>query len=437
MSLSPGPQFPRLARSPSLLWISYLGCAFWLGPELGQAATAEAIAAHLTPHDPSPALDGSDPSSLNHHASLGPDSEPNPALRPAPSALPASLPNPAAPLTTPQPAIQPELAPPTLSQAPDRPDRLPRSVPPGEDALNEADGLEAAPDLPGSVETEPGTVEADPGLGTELGPTGAAIDPELGILRLQEGETNLRPATALPSEEQYPRFSYGLQGQVGLVYSSNILGGQPSFDDYITQEGLSFTVVPQISRRTAVIAQLGGSWSQYGEFYGLDYRQFYSQVRVRHSLSERVYGEVGWQHQEYFEADGGDRFLKTNTFQASLVHQKPLSPRLDLNNFYQTQWSLSDPSSRNQVVQRLGSGLTYGLRPDLDVGASYNLEVSAFTERDRLDFYNQALAHLTWEFAPRQRLRMFTGFAFGESSVETIQFDGFLFGVSLESGLRF
>ncbi|MGA1603491.1 MAG: hypothetical protein ACO4CG_14555, partial [Prochlorothrix sp.] len=268
-------------------------------------------------------------------------------------------------------------------------------------------------------------------------PETAFLDPELGILRLQEQEPNLQPARPTAAPDSYPRFSYFLQGRLGYLYSSNVLGSQSSVDDYLTQEGISFSVVPQLSPRTAVIAKLGGSWSQYGEFYNLDYHQFSSQIRVRHSLTDRAYGELGWQHQQYFEADGGNQFLKTNTLQASLIHQTQLAPRLDLSNFYQSQLSLSDPSSRNQVVQRLGSGVTYALRPDLAVGASYNLEISTFTTRDRLDFYNQIIAHTAWEFAPRQRLRMFAGYSFGESSVETLKFDGFLFGLSLETGLRF
>jgi len=417
MLLTPPSKTVAVPRPLSLLWVGCLGCVLGVGLGSERVAMAQTIADEAATDPAGPDRDGAtaplatDPFALAAVQTLAP-------VGPSRS--------------------QPEFAPLVLSQRSDRSDNLPRSaVPRGEELeAGEERAAEAAGGQPLAT-PETGAIGESGAIGDSPMGGGAAIDPELGILRLQEQEPNLQPAKTLPSPQSYPRFSYGLRGQVSSVYSSNVLGSQTSFSDHITQEGLSFTVVPQISRRTAVIAQLVGSWSQYGEFYGLDYRQFSSQIRVRHSLTERVYGELGWQHQEYFEADGGDRFLKTNILQASLVHQKPLTSRLDLNNFYQSQLSLSDPSSRNQVVQRLGSGLSYELRPDLDFGLNYTLEVSAFTESDRLDFYNQALASLDWEFAPRQRLRMFTGFAFGESSVESIQFDGFLFGLGLETGLRF
>ena len=261
------------------------------------------------------------------------------------------------------------------------------------------------------------------------------VDPELGILRLQEQEPASQPRPA--PAQTYPRFTFALQGQVNYVYSSNILASPDPLGEDLVQEGISFSIVPQLSPRTAIIAQVGGSWTQYSDLYALDYRQFHSQIRVRHQLSSQAYGELAWKHQEFFEADGGDRLLGTNAFQASLVHQKDLSDRLALTNVYQSRWSLANPQSRNQVVQQLGSSLNYQVHPNVDLGVSYNLEVAAFTQVDRLDFYNQAIAHLAWEFAPRQRLRIFSGYAFGDSSLESIRFNGFLVGVGLEAGLRF
>jgi len=264
----------------------------------------------------------------------------------------------------------------------------------------------------------------------------AIVDPELGILRLEEQQAQPVPV-AIPPQPSYPRFSFALQGDLDYFHSSNILSSEDPLGEDLTQEGVSFTIVPQITPKTAIIAQVGSSWIQYGDLYGLDYRQLQAQVRVRRGFSDRAYGELAWKHQEYFEADGGDRFLKTNVFQGSLVHQRQILPRLTWHNFYQSQVSLADPSSRNQVVQRLGSGLRYDLGSNVAAGFNYSMEVAVFTHRDRVDFYNQATADVTWEFAPHQRLRAFSGLTFGDSSADSIHFSGWMMGINLEAGIRF
>jgi len=248
-----------------------------------------------------------------------------------------------------------------------------------------------------------------------------ADDPELGTLRLQELE--VVPLTPPAQPKLY------LLGGVGYLRSNNILSGVDPVDDGLFQSSLTLLAVPYSSDTTSVFASVGGGFVRYGEQSQFDYDRLNFNVGVRQQLFPQTYGELGWNNQQLFREDGGERFLNDHSVYFRLNRQDAIAPSLQLKTSYLFQLSFAEPDSRSQAINTLSAGLEYSPYTSLQLGLDYQLSLADFTQRDRFDTYHQVLARLTYQLSPKARLELFGGRSFGGSSDANIDFDGFIFGI--------
>lgn len=275
-----------------------------------------------------------------------------------------------------------------------------------------------------SVDSPPSQTTVDAEIDHDVG------DPDLGILRLQ---LHSQPPS---NPERFPKLNVFVQGNGSYSSSSNILSSRDPVDDQVFRTGIGVSVIPQLSPRSFLMAELGQDWVQYDRLSNLNFSEFSTQLKLRHLLTPSTFGEVGWSHEQFHDDRSDREFLRNDTLKLALIHRTQVNPDLSLTSFLQTDYAVASPANRSQFVNRLGTHLNYDLLNTLDLGFTYRLDLSLFTQQDRFDLYNQAVGSLSWEFAPYNHLRVFSGFTFGDSSEANLGFNSVIFGVGIQSGIK-
>ncbi|AFY67155.1 hypothetical protein [Geitlerinema sp. PCC 7407] len=251
-------------------------------------------------------------------------------------------------------------------------------------------------------------------------------DPELGVIRVRPLPTPTAEATPpTPPPALY------LLGNATYFSSDNIFSIRDPIADGLIQTGLELWGVYPLSSRTALIGSVGGNLVRYQDQSEFDYNELRFEASVRHALSPRMYGEVGWSNQNLFYREGGDRFLNDHALRLALGRTDPLTDKLALDTLYQLQVSFADPDNRSRILNSLGASLRYDVTEEFQASLAYQLGLSNFTESDRDDFYQQLLGVLNYQFSERAQLTVYGGYRFGNSSNDLVDFDGGLVGVSL------
>lgn len=251
-------------------------------------------------------------------------------------------------------------------------------------------------------------------------------DPELGVIRVRP-----LPTPTATAEPPTPPPALYLLGNVTYFNSDNIFSIRDPIADGLIQTGLDLWGVYPLSSRTALIGSVGGNLVRYQDQSEFDYNELRFEASVRHALSPRMYGEVGWSNQNLFYREGGDRFLNDHALRFALGRTDPLNSKLSLDTLYQFQASFADPDSRSRILNSLSASLRYDLTEEFQASLSYQLGLSNFTETDRDDFYQQLLGVLNYQFSERAQLTVYGGYRFGDSSNDLVDFDGGVVGVSL------
>ena|GEM_PF-3344211 len=251
-------------------------------------------------------------------------------------------------------------------------------------------------------------------------------DPELGILRLRE-----RPLQR-PSK---PKFVF-LTGSFSYFRSDNILSSEiDTIGDQLFGGRLILSARPIIGPQTLLVGAIEGNIIRYGDLSDLDYNGFGLKVGVRHFWSRQAYSELSWDNRQLFLDDDGDRFLNDHSFRLSMFYRVPLAPRLKLDNYYQFRWSVTDPTDRSRLVNRLGTVLDYDLTSTVQVSLNYQYDLTNFTQRDREDSYHQVIAQLGWDISRSIRLNIYGGYSFGASTASDVNFNGSILGAGMSFNL--
>ncbi|MDY7012973.1 MAG: hypothetical protein SVX43_05120 [Cyanobacteriota bacterium] len=247
------------------------------------------------------------------------------------------------------------------------------------------------------------------------------IDPELGILRLEEIEKNIEPTQP----------SAYLLGWVGYLRSDNLFAEIDPIEEGLFRGSLTFLTLRNLGPNTAVFGAVGASTVRYQEFSELDYNQLSLNAGISQRLFQGTYGELGWSNQQLFIREGDFRFLNDHSAYVQLRRQDAIAPRLTLDTSYLFRLSFAEPDIRSQTSHELGSSLTYSPYASLQIALDYDFVLSNFRNTERSDRYHQLLARLTYTLSPRSRLELFGGPSFGGSSDPDVDFNTFIFGVGL------
>lgn len=283
----------------------------------------------------------------------------------------------------------------------------------------------------------------------EQTPASAEIDPELGILRLQEQPLSLELGTdpelgILRLDEQPPPqipprpspVAVYLVGNLDYFNSNNIISAVDPVGDQLFRPAIALVGSARLGERTTAYASAEGALIRYVDLSELDYNELKFDASLTQRLTPRVYGTIGWTNQQLFLDEGGDRFLNDHSLRLALGRRDLLSPRLGLDTYYQFRASFAEPSDRSRIRNTVGASLLYALQPNLQAGLNSQMTWASFTEQDRDDFYGQVFTQLSYQMSRNSNLSLFAGFSFGDSSNPFIDFNDFIFGANVSVGLR-
>ncbi|MGD1914068.1 MAG: hypothetical protein ACFB2X_25485, partial [Rivularia sp. (in: cyanobacteria)] len=156
-------------------------------------------------------------------------------------------------------------------------------------------------------------------------------------------------------------------------------------------------------------------------------------------LTNRMYGEIGWNNQQLFYAQdsdrfnfsSGDKFLNENSFRVSVGRRDPLGPKLNLDSLYELRLSLTNPpEKRNRMINYIWLSLNYYLQKSLRVGIDYQFNLSNFLERSREDQYHRLSGKLKYGISELSSINLQSGFTLGGSTDSNIDFDGWFFSIN-------
>ncbi len=280
-------------------------------------------------------------------------------------------------------------------------------------------------------------IAVDPSTGTS--------DPELGTLRIQE-RTTPQPPLVLPDRPRQPT-AY-LLARADYFKSSNVFSDIDPVDDGLVRTGLTFFYAPPIGSRTFLITSIDANLIRYsrlgqyrdinGNVQSLNYDELRLRAGIFHRLTPRLSAEVGWSNQKLITSSrgleqvfGGREFFGDNSIRFELSRQDKLSPKLALNTYYQFRWSIANPNDRSRILNSAIATLSYNFSQNLQTAIDYQFTWSHFTQQARDDLYHQLIARVTYNFNPRTQINVFSGYSFGNSSDDRINFNSFIFGAGI------
>ena len=302
---------------------------------------------------------------------------------------------------------------------------------------------------------------------TELVAPFTAGDPELGVLRLQEltdssssaesdselGQLRLRSIQTIGDPElgtirvrqlrlppwqleaakfpppQLPSTVY-LFANIGYFQTNNIFSGVDPVEDGLISTGLTLLAVPSLGPQTDLVAAIDGRLIRYGGQSASNYNQLRFRAGVRQQLTSRISGEIGWNNQQLFDAEQGDRFLDENSVRLAFYRRDRLNSRLRLDSVYELRLSFAKPDNRSRVINSLAVSLSYALQRQLQVGLDYQFGLSNFMQRQREDQYHRLLGRLSYRVSRHSQLSLQAGLSLGGSSEPNVDFDDFFFSVN-------
>ncbi len=316
-----------------------------------------------------------------------------------------------------------------------------RSVPPGTMAMpspvigSPRITAESPPIDPNIPPIDPNASTLPPELDPELGdirlrPDGTfndTVDPELGELQLREFENITRP--------RRPPSVY-LIGRADYFRSNNIfLDVLEQVDDQLFGFGISVLAVPDLSPRTRLIASAGASLYRYTSLDELNYNNLDLRLGIQQTLLRNTYAELLWRNQQFFNVNGGDRFLNDNSLRFTLSRRDIIAPRLKLDSYYQFRASFADPSDRSRIANIVGASLDYDVLRSLSVGLNYQFQWTHFTQRERDDAYHEITLQLSYDLSRYSRINLYGGFSFGRSSNQTSDLNSSILGIVFDTYL--
>ena len=265
---------------------------------------------------------------------------------------------------------------------------------------------------------------------------------ELGLrVRPRPLEQPPLPQTEPPVNKFKPIGS--LQAHVGYFSTSNIFSSNvDAREDGLVFSGLTLaSAYLPLGAKTYLNGSIDGNLISYVNQSQYNYSQVKFNLGIYQQLSPRTYGEIGWSNQQLFYArnsdffKAGDRFLSENSLRLSLGRRDPLTKKLMLDSFYEFSLNFSEPNNRSRIINSLSVSLNYYLQKPLEVGLSYQLNWSDFTERQRDDQYHRLFGNLIYRLSDSSNVNFLGGISFGDSTDRNINFDSWFFSVNYNLGL--
>ena len=270
---------------------------------------------------------------------------------------------------------------------------------------------------------------------------------ELGTIIVQKTpiKTHKVPELKQPPELEKPVAKFKpvgyLLGRVGYFHTSNIFSSRNDpDDDGLIFSGLTLAAAPfKIAPKTYLNGSIDGNIIRYSDKSEFDYNQIRFNLGIYQQLTNKMYGEIGWNNQQLFYSKNssrfgfasGDKFLNENSFRLSLGRRDTLAPKLNLDSFYELRLSLTNPpEKRNRVINYAWFSLNYYLQQSLRVGLDYQFSLSNFLERSREDQYHRISANLKYGLSELSSINLQSGFTLGGSTDRNIDFDGWFFSVN-------
>ena len=270
---------------------------------------------------------------------------------------------------------------------------------------------------------------------------------ELGTIIVQETPITAPkvPELKQPPELEKPVAKFKpvgyLLGRVGYFHTSNIFSSRNDpDDDGLIFSGLTLAAAPfKIAPKTYLNGSIDGNIIRYSDKSEFDYNQIRFNLGIYQQLTNKMYGEIGWNNQQLFYSKdssrfgfaSGDKFLNENSFRLSLGRRDTLAPKLNLDSFYEIRLSLTNPpEKRNRVINYAWFSLNYYLQQSLRVGLDYQFSLSNFLERSREDQYHRISANLKYGLSELSSINLQSGFTLGGSTDRKIDFDGWFFSVN-------
>jgi len=255
-------------------------------------------------------------------------------------------------------------------------------------------------------------------------------DPELGCPSIS------------PVQQPQRGSSVYLFGRVDYFRSSNLLSGIDPVNDSFLRPGLTLYAAPSLGSQTFLTASVAGNVIRYAQENQFDHNELLFRVGIFQVLSPTMSGEIGWANQRLFISSDdlpgfarGTRFLDDHALRLELNRRDQLSPRFNLSSFYQLRLGFANPADRSRLSNTLSLSLNYDLQPKLQAGLDYLFTSSHFTQQSRTDLYQQISARLTYQALRNMTLNLFAGYSFGSSTDPFVDFDGLIFGVTLNTSL--
>ena len=313
---------------------------------------------------------------------------------------------------------------PNTSQPSPSPSSSPSSVPEVPTPAPTPINSESDPDL-GVIRlrpvesTTPQTANPTPQLEGIPGQQTSETDPDLGTIQLRQ-----LPPPNLP-------IVY-LIGNASYLSTNNVFAGLDSIDDNLFSARIGIVAIPSLGPDTTALISAYGGLIRYGNQSRFDYDELRIYTAIRQRLFDQTYGEFGWGNQHLFARETGNQFYSDNSLYLTLFRRDAVGEQLFLDTIYQLRWSLAEPSNRSQIRNYLGTSLTYNFQENLDASLNYQVVLSNFTEQIRQDLYNQVTLQLSYATSPSSRIRLFTGYSFGNSSNPTIDFNSLIFGINFD-----
>ncbi|MEO1376387.1 MAG: hypothetical protein AAFW70_19225 [Cyanobacteria bacterium J06635_10] len=274
-----------------------------------------------------------------------------------------------------------------------------------------------------------------------------SLNSELGTIIVQELPMPAPPDLKQPPPIEKPVRKFKpvgyLLGRVGYFHTSNIFSSRTNaIDDGLIFTGLTLAAAPfKIAPKTYVNGSIDGNIIRYSDQSQFSYNQLRFNLGVYQQLTNRMYGEIGWNNQQLFYAQdsdsdrfnfsSGDKFLNENSFRVSVGRRDPLAPKLNLDSFYEFRLSLTNPpEQRNRMINYIWLSLNYYLQKSLRVGIDYQFNLSNFLERSREDQYHRLSGNLKYGISELSSINLQTGFTLGGSTDRNIDFDGWFFSIN-------
>lgn len=259
---------------------------------------------------------------------------------------------------------------------------------------------------------------------------GRPPDPELGCIRLWS------PPPAVPARQP----TVYLLARFDYFRSSNIYSALDPIYDGLGRPGITLYAAPRLGPYTFLTASVTGNLVRYNTQTQINYNELVFEAGIFQVLSPTMYGRFGWINQRLFIASNdifgvpkGSRFLDDHAIRLDLNRRDQITSRLYLNTFYQLRAGFAKPEDRSRVINSLIASLNYDIQPVLQVGLDYQFALATFTRQSREDQFQQVGAHLSYTMFRNTQLYLFVGYSFGRSSDPFVDFNGLVFGVSLNT----